>query len=227
MIIIREKKDQLNKEFFLPVEGAWSHAYSDSAYCFDLNEQVYKKRKVYFHISTKLLRNIKAQTGLACSVPAVFYAQDAATCINYYKIATRGTIPFAYLHRCLNIRSMQLFNPLLKNDKKMLFQVLTADEQLLVQKIMNSWKLLAGKNERHWLALENKVLMNLIYKKTKFDGIVLDFAFTDSDYEKRYEGFCLFDRAENIMKVVDAAKIDNINDKNLDITKLWYEYPQR
>lgn len=227
MVIIKPKKKQFSFEEYIerttpPEDALWSHGYRDYTYEYDLQEQIYKKKKLYFHISPEILIAITARTKQGRrAIPVAFYAQDPQTCIDYFRFAVQGAeLRKGYLYRSVNTCGMNLFNPAVKFDLDSLMITDAMKKQFV--HILNPSQS-GGKNIRYWRILESNQILQMIYTRPNFDGLALDFYKAGTtDWEKRTAGFGLFDRADGVMRIIDVAAIDNIYDHNLDGTKLNY-----
>jgi hypothetical protein len=198
-------------------EFHWKDIPYDEVIFYDLDEQIYKKRKVYFHISRVPLNIIRPKSLKKYrTIPAAFFAMDAQTCIDFFKYKSQSFGWPAFLHRCLNNRAMNLFNPASDID----LHYLDFDQQ----KLLHPAKLrMISKNIRYWSVLEDDTIMKTIYARTTCDGIALDFYQHDiTSWDDRTEGFCLFDRGINAINVIDVARIDNIQTSPVDLRKLTF-----
>jgi hypothetical protein len=202
------------------VEVAWSNPAVDETYLYDFEEQVYKKRKVYFHISNMPFAVIDAKIGKRVgSIPAAYFAMDISTCLDFFKHKFKNET--AFLHRCVNNRAMNLFNPCSRFDLASL--ELDSESKVYFHRWLQTMQRDAkGKSIRYWNALERSDVMNLIYNRTDCDGIALDFYEANiTRRQERTEGFCLFDRAVNAMKMIDIAKIDDVDNFNPERASFW------
>jgi len=208
----------------LPVEVRWSTPdFSDEVYVFDLNEQVYKKRKVYFHISNQPLSRVLAKPRSFRIVPAAFFAMDALTCTDFFNYKFRKKTDRAFLHRCVNKRPMNLFNPGSEQDLNTLNLTPKDRTELLTAFLSYKPK---GKNNRYWRVLEEESRIVAIYNHSKYDGIALDFFEQRvTDWNERTEGFCLFDRSIDAITVVDVAVVEDIRSPLFNFDRLTFEAP--
>ena len=98
----------------LPERAMWNAGFTNYHLEYDLKEQMYKKRKSYFHISDEPHPRIVAKNeGGKWAAPVAFFAMDVKTCIDFYaaKISGMHKSPKAFLHHCANSAPMNLFNP--------------------------------------------------------------------------------------------------------------------
>ena len=204
-------------------DALWKHTPYNEVYIYDLDEQIYKKRKVYFHISHVPLKNINARINMFRSVPAAFFAMDFRTCIDFFKYRYNGKPPAAFIHRCVNNRSIDLFNPASSSDADSL--KLNPAELDVFNKLLQQAKA-EGKNTRYWIVMEQDKIMKTVYSNTKYDGIALDFYKQGAtSWKDRTEGFCLFDRGISAMAVMDIVKVDEIPKLPIDPKKLMFYVP--
>jgi hypothetical protein len=202
------------------VEVAWSNPAIDETYLYDFEEHVYKKRKVYFHISNMPFSEIDAKIGRrVSSIPAAYFAMDISTCLDFFEHKFKNEI--AFLHRCVNNRAMNLFNPCSRFDLASL-ELDSESKVYFYRWLQTMQKDANGKSISYWNALERSDVMNLIYSRTDCDGIALDFYEANiTRRQERTEGFCLFDRGVNAMKVIDIAKINDVDNFNLKTVSFW------
>jgi len=220
-----ERRRETRAEHDSLVECVWSVHEWDEAVFYDLEEQVYKKRKLYYHISNKLYKKIDAYPFPGYrSVPAAFFAMDAKTVIEFYRYKFKG-FTTAYLHRCINNRMMNLFNPESDSDVDSL-NLGVSDRSKFLDELRPDTS--GGKNTRYWEVLEKDYVMKMIYSRTKCDGIALDYyAQGITSKDDRTEGFCLFKRGLDAMPVIDIARLDDIyrcpdiDPKKLEFKKPW------
>jgi hypothetical protein len=202
----------------------WSASFTNFHFDYDLNEQVYKKRKSYFHISDTPYHRIKAKdTHWMTSV--AFFAMDVKTCVDFFKIKySRWPQPpkTAFLHHCANATSMNLFNPDSESDiDKVPFSKVAA-------KSLNDLYT-RGDPHRFWITLEHKEIMGPIYEyrdqRGMFDGIALNFKNSRSGTEDRTEGLCLFQRSTKKMDVMRIAVVDDPLSPSFDPRNYAYLNP--
>ena len=203
-------------------DACWKRTPTNETYIYDFNEHIYKKRKVYFHISDTPFTSIAPREGKFRMIPASFFAMDFRTCIEFFKYKF-GKDVTAYLHRCVNKRPLYLFNPSSNSDIADL-GLNPANEDILYRLIRLAKE--KGKNDRYWMAMEDPQLMRFTYRIKKFDGIALDFFKQGvTSQENRTEGFCIFDRGADAIKVIDVAKIDEIPSFPIDPNNLIFKHP--
>jgi hypothetical protein len=217
--ILRQGISQRESDSF--AEALWSNAAFDEEYIYDLDEQIYKKRKVYFHISNIPLKSITTKAkGTRRIISAAFFAMDVQTCIDFFKYKFEEDT--AFLHRCLNNRAMNLFNPASGSDIDSL-NFNPQDRANFLWLLQPAKSRMLGKNMRYWETLERKEIMGIIYNRTKCDGMALDFYKPGAtSWTDRTEGFCLFDRGINAINVIDVARIDNVQTSPVDPRKLTF-----
>jgi hypothetical protein len=219
--ILRQGISEKESDSF--AEAAWTYHPYDEVVLYDFEEQVYKKRKVYFHISHAPLNSIRPKVMKKYrTIPAAFFAMDVQTCVDFFKEKYKFFDTPAFLHRCVNNRAMNLFNPASDADVDSLnFDPQKRDVFLKMLQPVRSRML--SKNIRYWRTLEDDTIMNIIYARTKCDGMALDFYNQGvTSWTDRTEGFCLFDRGINAINVIDVARIDNIQTSPVDPKKLAF-----
>jgi hypothetical protein len=210
----------------LPASAVWNKGgYTRYCYQYDFDEQTYRKRKMYFHIEDCPQIKAKAITANKRLFPMVFFAMDERMCRDFFRIAHQNTtLRTAYLHQCVNISPMELFNP----------DSVTDLEKIPVKAKMGIDKVLYNlrkeiKSRRFWQVMESPGVTKAVYGIREFDGIALDYQSQGSSEKDRTEGLCLFDRAEDKMKVVRIAVIpmsDILENQTFDPRKYSYENPQ-
>ena len=180
----------------------------DEIFVFDLKEQTYKKRKVYFHISPYLFSQLKAVAIKGRTLPVTYLSMNIKMCVDLFKHRYKGIEP-AFLYRCVNNRAINLFNPASEKDLKMLWP--DPEKRKTFMGILDPTRT-GGKSIRNWLALEFDPIMKGIDYRMKCDGIALEF------YEKgaldptdNTEGFCLFERGLPAITIAGIARIENIH----------------
>lgn len=187
-------------------------------FLFDYNEKIYKKRKVYFHISPYLFSDIKAVCGEKRSIPTVYFSMDIKMCINLFK--NRYDVGPAFIYRCVNNRAINLFNP---ESKKDIDSLQFTPENKEHYPDLFSFKSSGDKRLGFLGVLEQDYIMQKIYSQIKCDGIALDInesmALNSSD---KVEGFCLFDRGTSAIQIMNIARIDNIQTSKINYNNLRF-----
>jgi hypothetical protein len=148
---------------------------------------------------------------------------DIKTCIDYLRIAKKKSPPkWTFIHHCVNIEPMDLFNPDSENDINMVG--FSKEAKALLVKLFTS-----GYSHRYWWILERAQIMKPIYDykgKIPFNGIALNFKNSLTRAEDRTEGLCLFQRSTSKMKVMRIAAINNLFDSNFDPRNYTYNNPE-
>ena len=215
------RRDVTEEEIESFGEAMWSWVPFDEVYLYDLDEHIYKKRKVYFHISPLSLTRIKAQTKDRGTTPAAFFTMDIKTCVDFFRYKFKNDT--AFLHRCVNNRPIDLFNPAADSDVDSLHFDSQNRERFL--KLLRPEKY-RNKNLRYWRILEEDIVMRTIYDRTKCDGMALDFyKYGTTSWNDRTEGFCLFNRGISAITLMDVTRIDNIQNLTADPQKLIFQMP--
>jgi hypothetical protein len=196
----------------------WNRDFTDCHVVYDIKEQVYKRRRSYFHISTEPLVKVQARLRNNRALPVAFFALNAGLCFDYFRIATKGKHwKYAFLHHCVNFRPMNLFN----TDSDFDFNCLSASVQLGINSMLSRFP--PGNTRRYWEVLESRNALSAIYANTKpkFDGLALNFKNRLSKPVDQVEGIGLFDRGEGKMDVVLTAVVEN-PDQPIDFKKLIF-----
>jgi hypothetical protein len=200
----------------------WNHHFADCHVAYDIKEQVYKRRRSYFHISTEPLVHVQARVRNGRPVPVAFFALDVKLCFDYFKIASGGKRwKYAFLHHCVNFSPMNLFN----TDSNRDFNSLPASIQLRIAQFSSIFP--PGNTGRYWEVLESKKVLQAIYAniKPQFEGLALNFRNAFSKPDDQVAGIGLFDRGENKMDVVLTAVVENPY-QPLVLKNLKFEEPQ-
>jgi hypothetical protein len=200
----------------------WERHFTDCHVVYDIKEQVYKRRRSYFHISTEPLVHVQARVRNGRSVPVAFFALDAKFCFDYFKIASGGMRwKYAFLHHCVNFRPMNLFN----TDSDSDFNSLPVSVQLEIARLSSIFP--PENTGRYWEVLESKWALPAIYanKKPKFDGLALNFKNPLSKPADQVSGIGLFSRGENKMDVVLTAVVENPY-QSVNLKNLVFRYPK-
>jgi hypothetical protein len=215
----------LRRRVQLPETLFWNghdQHFTDCHVFYDVKEQVYKRRRSYFHISAEPLIHVEARTSDSRSVPVAFFALDVKFCSDYFKIAYgRYNLKYAFLHHCVNFRPMNLFN----TDSDSDFNSLSVSVQSEIDGLLNRFP--SGNTRRYWMALESEKVLRAIYAnaaRSKFDGLALNFKNSLSKPADQVEGIGLFDRGENKMDVVLTAVVENPY-QPIALKKLKFESP--
>jgi hypothetical protein len=188
--------------------------FSNYHIAYDFDEQEYKKKKSYFHISFMPFDTVRAKISRIRSIPAAFFAMDAKTCIDYFCISQKVKTKYVFLHHCANMKSMNLFNPDSKRDIGTV-SFTDRDREILLSYIKSSFSGSSG--HRYWIMLERPSIMTSIYRTPEYDGIALNFHNSFTGENDRAEGLCLFDRSERRMSVMRIAVINNpVFDPSID-----------
>jgi hypothetical protein len=210
----------------IPASAIWNKG-GHTRYCYqyDFNEQTYKKRKMYFHIEDRPQMEAKAITANKRLFPMVFFAMDERMCRDFFRVAHQNTgLQTAYLHQCVNISPMELFNPDSASD----LEKIPVKARIGMGTVLNDLRK-EIKSRRFWQVMEYPGVTKAVYGVREFDGIALDYQSQGSAKEDRTEGLCLFDRAEDKMKVVRIAVVpmlDILKSQAFDPRKYSYESPQ-
>jgi hypothetical protein len=206
----------------LPDDIHWNKHFTNFHLYYDFNEQIYKKRKSYFHISNAPFLSIKGGTAQWIT-PVAFFAMDIKICIDYLRIDKKvSCAKWAYIHHCVNVETMNLFNPDSKNDVNAV-----SFSKKAVSHLARLYA--SSRPHRYWGVLEQNYIMSPVYKyrgKTPFDGIALNFKNRLTGDKERVEGLCLFQRAASKMKVMRIAAVNNIFDSNFDPRNYTFESPE-
>jgi len=192
----------------------------DEPYIYDFDERIYKKRKVYFYINDRPLKNIDIKAQQDIPIPAAFFAMGVYNCLDFFR---NKFVEFktAYLHRCINNRPINIFNPASESDIANLN--FSQNELARLRKAINFAKE-NGKDERYWASIEDKEFLNLISCDSKYDGIALDFnKYGDTSSVEYTENFCLFEKSVSAMSVLDSAKINDISKLPVDPCRLRFD----
>ena len=208
----------------LPERAMWNAGFTNYHLEYDFKEQVYKKRKSYFHISDKPHPRINAKNSNGKWVaPVAFFAMDVKTCIDFYaaKISGMHKSPKAFLHHCANNGPLNLFNPDSNDINRVPFPDIIRNEII---------KLRASPYpNRYWAMLEQRPFMGPVYKYQKgkdvFDGMALNFKGTRTGDEERTEGIGLFSRGSIKMDVMRIAVIEDVFSDDFDPRNLFYNNP--
>jgi hypothetical protein len=208
----------------LPIEAFWNAGFTNFHLDYDLKEQIYKKRKSYFHISEKPHTSIEASNLRRRWVaPAAFFAMDVKTCMDYFRLRYEGhpAPNVAFLHHCANVSPMNLFNPDSRADINSVLFSEKAEATLI-------GLYASGHPHRYWQILERPEIMGPIYNyrgKAPFDGIALNFKNKLSADTDRTEGLCLFQRATRKMDVMRIAVVENPLSSKFDPRNYAYLSP--
>jgi hypothetical protein len=210
----------------LPVSAIWNKGgYTRYCYQYDFTEQLYKKRKMYFHIEDRPQIKARAVTVGKRIFPMVFFAMDERMCGDFFRIAHQNTsLQTAYLHQCVNIEPMELFNPDSISDIRRIPSNVRTGMDAMLTKLRDDIK-----SRRFWRVMESNGVTRAVYGVKEFDGIALDFQSQASHLESRTEGLCLFDRAEDKIKVARIAVVpmqDIRESLTFDPRRYLYENPQ-
>jgi hypothetical protein len=210
----------------LPASAIWNKGgYTRYCYQYDFIEQTYKKRKMYFHIEDRPQVKARATTANKRLFPMMFFAMDERMCRDFFSIAHQNTtLQTAYLHQCVNISPMELFNPDSASD----LNKIPVKARIGIDAVLNDLRK-EIKSRRFWQVMESPGVTKAVYGVKEFDGTALDYQSQGSAEEDRTEGLCLFDRAEDRMKVVRIAVIpmsDILGNQVFDPRKYSYENPQ-
>lgn len=208
----------------LPERAMWNAGFTNYHLEYALKEQVYKKRKSYFHISNKPYEQIRAENGKGrWPVPVAFFAMDVKTCLDFYtaKFLGRPDSNIAFLHHCANNAPMNLFNPDSNDIDRVSF---TDKARNGIMKLR-----LSSYPNRFWMMLENREVMEPIYKyqrgKDVFDGMAINFKSTKTKDEEHTEGICRFSRGVLKMDVMRIAVVKDVFSSDFDPRNFYYMNP--
>lgn len=221
--------DAMQARAYIPAEAIWKvGGYTRYCYALSLNETKYRKKKMYFHISHIPQAIIRAGTANGRRpYPMAFYAMDERMCRDFFKEAQYSlNVEFAYLHQCINVDTLNLFNPDSARDLKTTPVYLQQKWNSILSYLSSKAKI---KSRRYWPLLESFEVMDAIYREQCFDGMALDYQVIGKIEKDRTEGLGLFNRAENKIRVVRIAAIpmqDILSNVVFDPRKYEYLTPQ-